>query len=124
MTTPFPNKTLHEAGLAEIKRLEGIHVSLSDGADGRVDFDLSLFDAEPDSQLLNRYEVAAERGLHHAINTFMHNLRKNPEPQCSPLRRHQTGPRNRFCARETLQENKPIVLGPRIPKRTRHARVP
>ncbi len=108
---PIPEQNLHEAGLAEIKRLEGIHVSLSDGADGRVDFDLSLFDAEPDSQLLNRYEVAAERGLHHAINTFMR-LRKNPE-LFPPSDAIKPAPSPASVPAKP-QENKPLVLGPRI----------
>ncbi len=75
---PPPAQNLHEAGEAELRRLAALHAKFDNDILGRLDADLCLFDDSPKSQLLNRYEQAAERNLHKAIDTFM-KLRKNPE---------------------------------------------
>ncbi len=73
-----PAQNLHEAGLAELKRLEGLHREMSAQVHERIDADLCLFDDSPTAFLLIRYEAAAERGLYKAINELTR-LRKNPE---------------------------------------------
>ncbi len=75
---PPPAQNLHEAGEAELRRLAALHAKFDNDILGRLDADLCLFDDSPKSQLLNRYEMTAERNLHKAIDTFM-KLRKHPE---------------------------------------------
>ena len=75
---PPPEQNLHEAGQAELKRLGKLHVQYSQDIFGRLDADRCLFDDSLKTQLLHRYEVAADRQLHKAMDTFM-KLRKNPE---------------------------------------------
>ena len=74
---PLP-QPMTEAADAEIQRLKALHAKLSGGPDAQLKADLALFDASPESQLLIRYEAAAERNLHQAVNTFM-KLRQHPE---------------------------------------------
>ena len=75
---PEPSQPLHEAGAAEVLRLQALHARFSAETGARSDSDLSLFHAGPESQLLMRYEAAAERELHRSINDLL-KVRKNPE---------------------------------------------
>ena len=49
----------------------------------RLDADLALFKANPETQLLMRYEAQAERELHRAVNSFL-KLRKDPDLVAPP----------------------------------------
>jgi hypothetical protein len=71
-------QSLREAGEAELRRLALLHSELSARPESRVDSDLKLLKACPESELVLRYESAAERELHRAVGTFLR-LRQHPE---------------------------------------------
>src|SRR5262249_61751658 len=71
-------QSLREAGEAELRRLALLHAELSARPESRVDSDLKLLKACPESELVVRYEAAAERELHRAVGTFLR-LRQHPE---------------------------------------------
>src|SRR5262249_27677533 len=73
-----PAQPVREAGEAEVRRLTQRLAELSADPRTRIAEDLALFDAGPESQLLARYEAAAGRELHRAVDTFL-KLRKHPE---------------------------------------------
>src|SRR5262249_26701786 len=71
-------QSLREAGEAELRRLALLHTELSARPESRVDSDLKLLKVCPESELVVRYEAAAERELHRAVGTFL-KLRQHPE---------------------------------------------
>lgn len=64
---------LIDAAKAEHKRLEALFKEMTEGAGTPPDTGIDL-----DPALMMRYEAAAERELHRAVNTFLR-LRKDPE---------------------------------------------
>jgi hypothetical protein len=71
-------QSLREAGEAELRRLALLHAELSARPESRVDSDLKLLKVGAESELVLRYEAAAERELHRAVGTFLR-LRQHPE---------------------------------------------
>jgi hypothetical protein len=69
---------LREAGEAEVRRLRVVSEEVTGGQAARVDADLRLLKATPETELLLRYEAAAERELHRAVATLL-KLREHPE---------------------------------------------
>ena len=75
-STP-PPQPLREAAEAEIRRLTKLYAELSQDPLARTDADMALFDATPETQLLQRYTASAERDLHRSVDLLM-KLRKDP----------------------------------------------
>ena len=74
---------MRQAAEAEIKRLEALYEEMVPQSAARLDADLALFKANPETQLLMRYEAQAERELHRAVNSFL-KLRKDPDLVAPP----------------------------------------
>ena len=72
------SQPMREVADAECVRLDALYDELIGGPIARRQADLALLASTPESQHLIRYEAAAERELHRAVDTFL-KLRKNPE---------------------------------------------